>query len=52
MRGSGHFQTSRVHEAEPRSLCHVGMSQNQTTKGPQLLVIVSIYQGAILGAYF
>ena len=28
---------------------HMGMSQNSTTRGPQVLVLISTYQGSILG---
>ena len=31
-------------------VCHyLGMGPNETTRGPQVLVHVSIYQGSILG---
>ena len=36
----------------PKVGFHLGMGQNQTTRGPQVLVHVSIYQGSILGTYF
>ena len=31
---------------------YIGMSQSKATKGPQVLVYVSICQGSILGTYF
>ena len=37
---------------DTRSCLHMGMGQNQTTRGPQVLVHVSIYQGPILGYLF
>ena len=45
----------------PGQLCHGGnpemgvsmcMGQNKPTRGPQVLVFGSIYQGSILGAHF
>ena len=30
----------------------LGMGQNETISGPQVLVFVSIYQGSVLGTYF
>ena len=33
-------------------LQQMGIGQSKATRGPQVLVIVSIYQGSILGTYF
>ena len=33
-------------------LSHVGMGQNETARGPQVLVFGFIYQGSLLGTYF
>ena len=41
-----------LHLANMRSWDHVGMGQNSTTGGPQLLVHGSIYQGSISGTHF
>ena len=31
---------------------NMGMGQHETTRGPQILVHVSIHQGSVLGTYF
>ena len=31
---------------------HLGVGQNLTTGGPQILLLVSIYEGSLLGTYF
>ena len=36
----------------PRGICHLGVGQNETTRGPQVLVHASIHQGSISGTFF
>ena len=40
----------RAVRVQPR--VNMGVGQNETTRGPQVLVLGSIYQGFILGTYF
>ena len=41
----------RTHNVDP-NIAGLGMGQNETTRGPQVLVLGSIYRGFILGTYF
>ena len=41
----------KVRECKGCTQNHVGMGENETIRGPQVLVFVSIYQGSLLSTY-
>ena len=52
-KGSSAFSSMEIFSSKSPSVLslHLGMGQNKSTRGPQVLVFGSIYQGSILVAY-